>query len=226
LRTQDVEHFVRSGRLDLRAWSVLSRNLYLADPLYFKETIVPILRSFTAAQYSALFRDADLRNLGIFLSHFNPVDGIFDWQLPPDIDFSHLKDLDKLKGASLEEICHLLFNFYYVHKADCAKDLVNFIEQNIEFLYGLLDAANLEILEFFVWNLWIALSEGKAPALFNEDSLRQLMIEKTKQEIGSQESLLALIGTMHLSGTPALGEIVQYVDHAAAKRLCLAACPE
>jgi hypothetical protein len=28
---------------------------------------------------------------------------------------------------------------------------------------------------------------------------------------------------MHLSGTPALGEIVQYVDHAAAKRLCLAA---
>jgi hypothetical protein len=77
--------------------------------------------------------------------------------------------------------------------------------------------------EFFLWNLLLALPRGEIPFLLSDDKFLEIIREKAGQPQADQEALLGLLGVFGLAGAELPPDLIALTDPQTAKQLCLSA---
>jgi len=181
--------------LDLKAWNILIQNLSLADSKFVETTIVPILSSFDDQTFEFLFRNSDLRNIGTFFSLFAPRKGPFTWHLSNGIDYRNIDLCTKIDKALLREVALFLFAPQFLGNKDLSEQVAQHIQKQWEIFLPQTMDADLKTVEFFLWNLLLALPSHEKLTL-----LPQLIVaieKKANESPVDAESLLAMLGILH-----------------------------
>jgi hypothetical protein len=220
LLSQNLEDLLRKQMMDLRAWNIFIHNIILSDPSYIDKIIVPIFRSFSIKQYEKLFYQSDLKNIGIFLSHFNPHDGLFKWTPPKGITFQKLDFMNKFEQSPIDEIAHFLFSFYFVERPDLCNYFAELLEMHPKQLLAKIEVTEINQLGFFLWNLWMALPVGVKPSLLKDISFKEILIKKATLEKEDQENILELVGILKLSYSEIPTKLMVLIRPDDAKQLC------
>jgi hypothetical protein len=111
----------------------------------------------------------------------------------------------KLNEATLEHLAYLFFNFRHVGRHHWCVELVKFVEIQHELVCAKLRNSDLRTIEFFVWNMWIALENSEALEFIGREDIMLEIVSVATSGADDQESLFALIGTLFLG----LGEAPQ-----------------
>jgi len=207
LLREDIETLLQSSQMSLRNWNILIHNLSLT---YLEKTrdlvastrdfVSSILSNYSSESLKTLFAAADLRNISIFLTHFNSNDPTFDWTLPEDIDFGRIDLSQELSKCSLEELSHFLFNFHFIGRRDWSHHFGEKLQGHSDQLEVLIEEADLTTVDFFFWNWWMAFPEGEVPEPVQNGTLIEIIADKSAQGKKDRKGHLGLIGTLHLSG--------------------------
>ncbi|MCP4353387.1 MAG: hypothetical protein GY795_48680 [Desulfobacterales bacterium] len=192
----------------------------MADIDYLNKKVIPILKAFTATQFQTLFQRSDLRNISIFFSHFNSNDGVFQWHLPKGIQYHEIDFLKMLDDSLLADIGHFLFNFYFIGKNHYSAYFAELLQKHPEKINQHLETTDLNSLEFFIWNLWMALPAGKKPVLQNEDSTLALISEKIEKQLDDHENILSLVGILYFLEWKQPELILKRISYEKATKLC------
>jgi hypothetical protein len=210
--------------MNLRNWNVLIHNLSLT---YLEKTrdlvastrdsVSSILSSYSPESYETLFAGANLENISVFLSHFNPNDPTFGWSLPKDIDFNKIDFPLKLSECSLLQLSHFLFNFHFIGRSEWSQHFGNRLQDHTDRLKDLIEDANLRTIDFLFWNWWMALPEGEVPEPVRNGTFTEIIADKDVQGKKNRKGLLGLMGTQHLSVCAPPESLVKRVDKQFAK---------
>lgn len=195
--------------------------MLLANPSFIDEVIVPTIKSYSTNQYENLFFQSDLRNISTFLSRFNPRDGIFEWVPPEGISFQKIDFLYKIENRTLDEIAHFLFNFYFIGRCDCCNYFAKLLESHQTQLLSKIESANLRDIDFFLWNLWMALPGNETPSLIQDRTFTNRIIEKATEAKDEQGNILGIVGTLELSRYEVPKKLFGLIKPETAKNLCL-----
>ncbi|MBI2472580.1 MAG: hypothetical protein HYV59_15305 [Planctomycetes bacterium] len=216
-----------SLNLSLKSWNIFIHNISATCPAeYLKGKIIPLFASMPAERLEKLICESDLYNIGIFLNRFNPEDGIFKWSIPKEIDFKRIKFLENIGDSTLEAISHFLFNFYFIDRGECSHYFAEEIGNNYSTLIPKITNASIAELDFFFWNLWMAMPKGKKPLLFSNKEIMEIILKKLAKEKKDKESILGLIGTLNMSMSPVNEELTSLIDAKTAKAICQKAVTE
>lgn len=173
-----------------------------------------------------LICESDLSNIGIFLSHFNPEDGIFKWSIPEEIDFKQINFFGKIADITLVAISHFLFNFYFINRGGWSHYFAEQLDNNYSLLIPKITNASIPELDFFFWNLWMAMPKGKKPLIFSDKRIMEIICEKVIKEKQNKESILGLFGTLNLSMSPVDKELTNLLNTEKAEAICQRAAKE
>lgn len=194
-------HLWQSSRdIDLRSWNILIHNLLLADKEYLERNLAPAFAMLSPFDFERLLAEADLYNINLFCSWFRnerfcpTVRALIPIEFVPS-----LCNEGKLIGAALEHISYLLFNLRFVGRHQWGPELVKCIESQHQRLVPKLRAGDLRTIDFFVWNMWIALETAEAVEFVGRtDIMSEITSVAIKNQV-DQENLLGIIGTLFLS---------------------------
>ena len=209
----------KSEVMDLRSWNVFIHNLLLADMGYIEKEISPILKGLSGERFESLFCQTDLQNIGIFLSRFNPKDGVFKWSISREINFKKIDFLQKIEGVSLEAIAHFLFNFYFIDRGDCSHYFACLLNENPDKFISKTAASDLTEIGFFLWNHWLAMPKDSRPFFVENKEILRIIKEKAKSE-KQKDSIQQVIGVLSLIGTSPSDELKRLVSSDEATLLC------
>ena len=196
VKRQHGQRYLSYDSIDLKAWNILIRNICSIDSEYFEQTIVPVLSSFSRQKFEFLFRDSDLKNLGIFLSFFGQETGGLAAEIFQDIEYDRIDLHNKIDGAALLEISHFLFSPRAVGLENLVTQTSQYIQKQWETFIPRVEDADLKTVEFFLWNLMLALPSGE------KLRLPAPIVDAIEAKIGTspvdQPSLLGVLGILDL----------------------------
>jgi hypothetical protein len=217
---EDISPLLKSEKMDLKGWNIFIHNMKLAYPDYIQSTIVPILNHFSTTQFENLFIKSDPKNIGIFLDHFKPQDGIFSWNLTSEIGYQKIDFVNIAQQSSLSEIAYFIFNFYYINDAKWCNFFAEKIEENMATFTPVIEASDLKTIEFFVWNWWMACQEGCTPDTLKDGTFLEVIFKKVQKERDIQENVLALLGTLYLAGCEIQESLLKKINPNRAIQIC------
>lgn len=219
ITSTDFHSRISSAQFKLRDWNVLLHNLKIMRASNLIETAGSVLKSFSATDFNKLFSDSDLRNISTFHGHFSSYQGLFDWQLPRDIDYVALNLSSTLKRTNLLELAHTLFSFCYINRLEVGSHYAIQFADSPDMVLQLMQRADLRAIDFFMWNLFIMLPAGKKPDLFENPKFLKKIIQKSTEK-HAQRHLLGIVGTIRLSGSSVDTGLISALSIKEAKRLC------
>lgn len=221
LITQNIDKHPVFLDMNLKSWNIFIHNMFMVQPVFLKNIVSPILRRFSSDQFTELFLQSDLKNIGIFLNWFNPQNVMFDWSLPEGINFKGLEFPKKIKDSTLDAVSHFLFNFYFLDRRDYSNYFARQFKKLQDEILLKIEASKMSELDLFMWNLWMALPAGeKNPVLANK-AINNKIIEMAEKEKERQGDILGLIGTLNLSRHQIPPELTALIDPSKAKEICL-----
>jgi hypothetical protein len=227
VRFAEKEFSNRTVEISLKSWNILIHNISAScSPEYLEEKIIPLLKNLPPKRLEELLCESDLSNIGIFLNRFNPEDGIFKWSIPKEIDFRKINFFGKISDSTLEAISHFLFNFYFINRGDCSYYFAEQLDNNYSLLISKITDASIAELDFFFWNLWMAMPKDKKPLIFCDKRIIEIISEKLTKEKKDEESILGLIGTLDLSKSQVNGGLTRLLGAKNVKSICQRAVKE
>ena len=201
-----------SGRvLELKQWNILIHNIKLADNICFRSELEPLLRGLEQTQMAQLLCNADMLNLGYFLSRFAPDTGDFAWQPSLPKEISDLNFCTKINSASLKEIAYPLLNLRFLNSSVLCSNLADVIDHNSKIILDKLSNTDLMTLDFFLWNLLTARDSMDAPHILSDASICSIILDIARHSPKNQEDLTALCGTLHLWKWPEINDLLPLV---------------
>ncbi|MBA7592813.1 hypothetical protein ES708_35007 [subsurface metagenome] len=206
--------------MPLKSWNIFIHNMSASYPKYFEEKIIPILKGFSGSRLEKLFCESDLSNIGIFLRRFSPDGGIFKWSIPDEVNFKRVNFLEKIEDSTLVAISHFLFNFYFISRGEYSNFFAEQLDNDYSQIIPKIKDANIAELDFFFWNLWMAMPKSKKSRIFNDEIIRRFILNKSTKEIKDKEYLLGLIGTLKLSMSPVPEGLIELITAENAKSIC------
>lgn len=218
LLSRDIKPILKKDSMDLKALNILIINIHRINPNHIKTTLSPVLKGFSATHFESLISHADLMNIGYFLSYFNPVEGVFDWELPQKVDFSVIDFSHVLLQTSLNDIAHFIFNLYYYKPKSWSPYFAKKLDEHTNRVLELIQDSDLRAIDFFTWNWWMALPDQHIPATFMSKELHKILVSKRETDM---ENLLGLIGSLHLFHCPIPEEILTRISIENVKECCL-----
>lgn len=227
VRFAEKEFNKRAAEMPLKSWNILIHNISAACPAgYLEEKITPLLKGLPSKKLEKLICESDLSNIGIFLNRFNSEDGIFEWSIPEDINFKQINFLEKIADSTLEAISHFLFNFYFINRGDCSHYFAEQLDNDYSLLIPKIRDASIAELDFFFWNLWMAMPKGKKPIIFSDKGIMEIISKKLTEEKKDKESILGLFGTLNLSMSSVDESLTNLLSTENAKSICMKAVKE
>jgi hypothetical protein len=220
IKYAEKEFLLKAQELSLKSWNILIHNLSAACPEYFEDRIILFLKNVSATRIETLFCESDLSNISIFLSRFNEENGIFKWSMPEGIVFKRINFIKKIEDSTLEALSHFLFNFYFINRGDCSNFFAAQLDNDYSQVIPKIADASIAEIDFFFWNFWMAMPEGRKPRIFRDERISELILEKAGKSRKDRESMLGLIGTLHLTNYPVDAELTKLIDSEHAKSLC------
>jgi hypothetical protein len=185
----------------LKEWTNLIFNTKNAAPHFIRDKLVPVLRKIPAEIFERMFVAADIKTIRHFLDHFNPFEPLFTWEIPAGIRFQEINFLKKIKESSLVDTANFVFNFFYINRPDCCFHFA--VELDSQDRLILSKAGDEEIylrdIDFFLWNLWMALPANQVPSILNHSEIADIILKKSKNRNEKKEDLLSIIGIYYLS---------------------------
>lgn len=214
---------IHNRSLTLRQWSILIRNLKLADAEYSKLELEPLLRDMPQHEMTKLLRDTDMLTLSLFASRFAPESGDFTWKPRVDADISEPDARDLIVPSMLAGIAHSLFALRYIGVPRWCTTLADVLDREPMLVQEKLEKADIKTVEHFLWNLLTARHDLHCPVLLDITGIGAAISEVAKKYSSDQENLAALCGTLHLWGWHVLGELTPLVKRESALAHCLEA---
>ena len=218
LLSRDIKPLLKKDSMDLKAFNILIYNIQRINPENIKTILSPVLKRFSATHFESLISHADMLNIGSFLGYFNPVEGVFDWDLPQNIDFSVIDFAKVLHQSSLNAIAHFIFNLYYYKPKSWSSYFAKKLDEHNNRLLELIQDSDLRAIDFFTWNWWMALPDQSIPETFLSKELQEILVSKSETDL---EYPLGLIGSLHLFHCPIPEEILTRISIENAKECCL-----
>ena len=83
-----------------------------------------------------------------------------------------------------------------------------------------IEAADLNDLDFFIWNWWMAYQEGGVPAPLKDESFLNMLSKKMQQERNIQESVLSIMGTLFLASCEIPENFLKMINPEKALQIC------
>jgi hypothetical protein len=201
----------------LQDLNIFISNLEKINPAWLAQEVEPRLRAWDTARWQALCEQADVRNLGTFLHRFSPHHGLFQWPLPAELHFP----LDgKIRQATLLELAHLLFNFFFIQRLEQSRALALRLEAENEYIQEQLVAVTLAEIEFFFWNYWLALPPEHEARLFRLPGLPDSLRPKLGAKLEYEAHWLGLAGSWRMTAAPGLDTIQRHLRPAEALHIC------
>jgi len=217
---QALSERIRDQRLTLRQWNLLVRNVKLADAECCRTELEPMLRDMPQAEMTTLLRNTDLLQLSLFGNCFAPGSSYFEWR--PRVD-SDILEVDAramiVTATALEEIAHTLFCLRYIGVPRWCAVFADVLDHEPTLVEKKLITADLNTVEFFLWNLLTARDSLHAPRFLSDDSIAQGIL-RIARSTSDQENLTAMCGTLHLWSSARLNELLPFLVEERVVEIC------
>ena len=182
----------RVNRADLRQYALLLHHARSINTVHLSALLAPLQRPTVLQDALAI---SDIHGIQLFIFNVSNIDTAYLPLIRQELLTSNIAE--KFENASLRDIGLLLWNTYRYIDEHIAQTYCEYVD--VQQRTQLLKEASPEDLCFFLWNL-TSISTSEEIQVFNDASIRQLLIEGWSNEIGWSMVLSGIAAIAHVVG--------------------------